>query len=118
MQHKPSVFPVLFSLVLMVFVVFLIWYIPSVEARKFQLEDLGKSLETSQGRERKQQYEYDQTVAEIPEVQEKLDLLIPESEAAQQEVDQLKQERKQLREEKKRLEALLSEQPAEEDAHE
>ena len=53
---------------MLLFVVFLIWYLPSVGQRRFMLEDVRKSLETSQGRERKQQYEYDETVAALPEV--------------------------------------------------
>lgn len=115
MKHKFSVF---FSLILIVFVAFIIWYIPALEARSFQLQDLSKSLETSRGRERKQQYEYDQTMEEFPVVQEKLALISPESEAAQSEVDALKQQRKELREKKKALEALITGNAAEDEAHE
>ena len=71
------------------------------------VDDLQKSLETSQGRERKQQYEYDKVVSEIPEIQAELDLIRPQTEAAEQEVSELKAERKKLRNEKKELEQQL-----------
>ena len=107
MKKSRSVFPVLFSLVMFIFVLFLAWYLPSVGARRFLLEDVQKSLETSQGRERKQQHEYDEAVAGLPEVQAELDRVLPLSEAAQQEVKDLKAERKKLREEKQQLESDL-----------
>lgn len=104
MKHR-SFLPFLFSVIMLLFVVFLIWYLPSVGQRRFMLEDVRKSLETSQGRERKQQYEYDETVAALPEVQAELDRIIPLSEAAGEEVKALKEERKQLRNELKELQS-------------
>ena len=65
MKHK-SCLPVLFTLVMLACVLFLVWYLPAIGQRRFSLEDVQKSLETSLGRERKQQYEYDETVAAIP----------------------------------------------------
>lgn len=107
MNKKPSLFPVLFASVMLLFVLFLVWYLPALDERVFMLQDVRQSIETSQGRERKQQYEYDETVAAIPEIQAELDRVIPLEEAAQQEVQALKEERKQLRQQKKELEALL-----------
>ena len=85
-------------------VIFVICYLPAVNSLRFRLEDVGKSLETSQGRERKQQYEYDEAAAAIPEVQAELDRMIPLNDQAKQELQDLKAERKKLRKEKKSLE--------------
>lgn len=107
MKHK-SFLPVLFSIVMLVSVVFLIWYLPASGQLRFDLEDTQKSLETSQGRERKQQYEYDETVAAIPVTEAELERLSPLVESAQKEVKELKKERKKLRNEKKKLESTDS----------
>ena len=105
MKRKGSFLPVLFTVVMLVFVFFIAWYLPSSGHLRFRLEDIQKSLETSQGRERKQQHEYDEVVAAIPEIQAELDRILPLSEAAKQEVKDLKTERKKLRQEKKDLES-------------
>ena len=110
-QHR--FFPAFFTVVMLIAVLFLAWYIPAVCERGFQLEDVRKSLETSQGRERKQQYEYDETVAAIPEAEAELARIAPLAEAAQKEVKELKKERKQLRKEKKELEGSFSDDPQE-----
>ena len=107
-MKRRSFIPVLVSVVMLICVFFLVWYLPSVGMRRFKLEDVQKSLETSQGRERKQQHEYDETVAAIPETEAELERILPLSEAAREEVRQLKKERKQLRQEKKELEGTDS----------
>lgn len=104
MKGKP-VLPILFSIVMLICVLFVTWYLPAIGQRRFQLDDVRKSLETSQGRERKQQYEYDQTVAAIPETEAELERVLPLAEAAKEEAKALKKERKNLRSEKKELEA-------------
>ena len=104
MKQKRSFLPAVFTLVMLACVLFVVWYVPAVHALRFQLQDVQKSLETSQGRERKQQYEYDKTVASLPEVQAELERIIPLSEAASLEVQTLKEKRKELRDEKKMLE--------------
>ena len=98
-------FTVLFSIIMLVFVLFVAWYLPAVGTVRFQLDDTRKSLETSRGRERKQQHEYDEVVAAIPEVQAELDSILPLSTSAAEEVKKLKEEKKQLKEKKKELEA-------------
>ena len=108
MKKRSSLLPVLFSIVMIVFVLFIIWFLPSVSNRRFLLDDIRKSLETSRGRERKQQYEYDETVAAIPEAEAELDRLTPLTEAAEAEVKELKKERKKLRNEIKDLESTSS----------
>ena len=115
-MSRKSFFPFLFSLIMLAAVLFLAWYIPAVSSRAFQLDDLQKSLETSRGRERKQQYEYEKVVAEIPEIQAELDQVQPQTEAAEAEFDELKAERKKLRKEKKELEKQLGETSGQEDS--
>ena len=70
----------------------------------FQMEDLSLSLETSRGRERKQQAEYDEVTAQLPLTRAELEEAQPLADAAAEEVRGLKEERKRLRAEKKELE--------------
>ena len=105
---RRSGFPAFFAFVMLVFVLFLIWYIPAVSQRSFLLLDSQQSLETNQGRERKQQYEYDKVAAEIPEIRSELEQILPETEAAQQELETLRDQKKKLKKEKKELEKRLS----------
>jgi len=65
----------------------------------FQLDDTARSLETSRGRERKQQAEYDEAAAAIPQVREELEEVRPLAQEAKENVKKLKEERKRLREE-------------------
>ena len=102
-----------FVTIMLLFVLFVFWYVPSDASLRFQLQDVQKSYETSQGRERKQQKEYDDAAAAIPETEAEIAGIKPKSEAAQQEVTELKEQRKQLRNEKKELEALLENQAQE-----
>ena len=120
MKRLYASFPVIFAVVMLVFALFLAWYVPSVSVRVFELEDISKSLETSHGRERKQQSEYDQAVAERPAVQEKLDQILPLLETAEQENKELKALRKELRAQKKALEDELNaaKEAGKDDAHE
>ena len=113
-----SLFPVIFTVILLACVLFVAWYLPSSDALRFRIEDVKKSLETSQGRERKQQHEYDEVVAAVPAVQAELDSVMPLAEAAKQEVKDLKEERKKLREEKKELESLAESSSVEVADHE
>ena len=96
-----------FVLVMLLFVLFIFWYVPSESSLRFQLQDVGKSLETSQGRERKQQKEYDEAAEAIPETEAEIARVLPLAEAAQKEVNDLKAQRKQLRNEKNELELIL-----------
>ena len=116
LMKRKTIFPFLFSLIMLAAVLFLVWYVPAVSGRAFQLEDLQKSLETSQGRERKQQFEYDKVVSEIPEIQAELDLIQPQTDAAEKEFSELKAERKKLKKEKKELEKQLGQTSGQEDS--
>ena len=107
-MKKGSAYAVFFTVIMLICVLFIVWYLPAVSQRRFQLEDVQKSLETSLGRERKQQSEYDETVATLPEVEAELERVLPLTEAAKEEVKSLKKERKALRKEKKELEGTDS----------
>ena len=107
MKTSRSSLPVFFAIVMILFVLFIVWYLPSSGELRFRIDDVGKSIETSRGRERKQQYEYDETVSAIPEVQAEIDRVRPLAEAAALEITELKAERKRLRAVKKDLDAQL-----------
>ncbi len=107
-MKKGSAYAVFFTVIMLICVLFIVWYLPAVSQRRFQLEDTQKSLETSLGRERKQQSEYDETVAALPEVEAELERVLPLTEAAKEEVKSLKKERKALRKEKKELDGTDS----------
>ena len=109
MKTRRSPLVPVFACVMLVFVLFMLWYVPAVSSLRFDLADARLSLETSQGRERKQQYEYDQTVAGFEPVRAELAQVQPQTEAAKQKVDELKALRKELRQEKKDLESRLNE---------
>ena len=112
-MKKSGKMTVLFIVIMLICVFFIVWYLPAVSQRLFQLDDIQKSLETSMGRERKQQSEYDETVALIPAVEAELERVLPLTEAAKEEVKSLKKERKSLRKEKKELEGAGSSIPQE-----
>jgi len=108
MKSKPNILVGCFVVIMILSVVFVSWYVPASGSLRYRIGDAEKSLETSKGRERKQQHEYDETLAEIPVVQDEVDRIAPLAEAAAQEKEALKKERKALREEKKKLEEELS----------
>lgn len=112
-MKKNRTLTVLFTVIMLICVLFIVWYLPAVSQRRFQLVDIQKSLDTSLGRERKQQSEYDETVALIPEVEAELERVLPLTDAAKEEVKSLKKERKALRKEKKELEGSGSSDPQE-----
>ena len=116
MKKTGSFFRFLFVLVMIFCVLFTLWYIPSVHERRFILQDTRSRLESMQGQVRKQQYEYDQTVAALPEVQAELDRITPLNEDAENTVRTLKEERKRLRNEKKELTALAEDAGQKEDS--
>lgn len=115
MKKSGSVFSNLFVLLLLVCVLFIAWYIPSVRSLRSGLEETKSRVVSMQGQVRKQQYEYDQIVAELPEVQAELDRVTPLNDAAETEVKELKAERKKLRKEKKELEAQADSSTVKED---
>lgn len=87
----------IFIVGMLAFCVFMAWHTWTVYGLRFQVEDLSLTLETNGQRVRKQQYEYDQVVAALPETQAQLTLIQPDSDAMVQAVDELKDQRKALR---------------------
>lgn len=108
MKRRKSVFPVIFVLVMLLCVLFIAWYLPTVSDLRYRLQDANISLETSQGRERKQQHEYDETVEALAEAREELARVQPLADQAAEEKNAMKEERKALRQEKKELEEKLN----------
>ena len=93
----------IFTGMLLLFCLFLAWYVPTRADLDFRLADIQLSLETSYGRERKQQYEYDEVTAELPVTRAELAETQPLADEAVATVAALKEERKQLRREKEEL---------------
>ena len=113
MQRMPGWFRAVFVTVMLLTCAILCWYAASQYQLRFQVADLTLSLDTSRQREVKQQYEYDQVVAEIPLVQAQVAELEPQAAAAQAIEKDLRAQRKALRAEnadlQKQLESLQAE---------
>ena len=110
MRKTPAWLVRLFLGVMVFFCLFLTAFVLLRANLTFQLADLSLSLETSRGRERKQQVEYDQVQAKLPLTRAELEETQPLADAAVETVRQLKEERKGLRAEKKELETAAAEQ--------
>ena len=93
-----------FAAVMLLFCLFLAWYVPTNARLDQRIDDLERSIESARGRERKQQKEYEEITARLPEAKAELEETQPLAEAAAAEVEALKAERKLLREEKQKLE--------------
>ncbi len=96
-----------FILIMFLFVLFLAVWTPLNARQSARLQEARMSLETSQGRERKQQHEYDQVLEELPKARQELAEIQPRTDEALQLVADLKAQRKDLRATKKELEAQL-----------
>lgn len=113
MNRRKSLFPVFFVLVMLLCVLFVAWYLPSVSDLRFRLQDAQISLETSQGRERKQQHEYDEAVEALAAAREELSLVQPLADQAAEEKKAMKEERNSLRKTKKELEESMGSEGSE-----
>ena len=100
-------FTVFFVIIMMISCLWLIVWVPLNAYLDFRLSEAAMDLETSQGRKRKQDFEYNQVVEAIPLTRQELDEAQPRADSLLQEVTDLKASRKELRAEKKRLEELL-----------
>ena len=112
-RNTKTAWVVIFTAVMLAFCLYMVWYVPAMSALEFQLQDVTASLETSRGRERKQQYEYDEVIEKLPKTRAELAETQPKADEAADRVAALKEERKALREEKERLETLAASQEAE-----
>ncbi len=94
-----------FVAVMLAFALLLAAWVPLRTQLDERLADTALSLETSQGRERRQTLEYNRVSTDLPAARARLAELQPQADAAAREVDELKERRRALREEKKALEA-------------
>ena len=108
MKKRFSVFSAFCVVFFFVFAAFMAWYIPSVSSVRSKIVQTQKDLDTSRGREDKQQAEYNRAVEELPVVRAELQEKEPLAEKALKTIDDLKVRRKELRAEKKALEAESS----------
>lgn len=106
----------LFAAVMLLFSLAMALWVPLRARTDFRLADVRLSLETSEGRERKQQAEYAEVSEKLPKVKAELEETKPLAEAAAAEVSALKETRKALRAKKKEIEERETEKPAEEAA--
>ncbi len=96
--HKmPKWFARLFAVLMVIACGLTAWYAYQHEKLTFAIEDVRVSLETSQARERKQQYEYDEVTKALPEAQKELEEIQPKADAAKAEESTLRDQRKALR---------------------
>lgn len=108
MRKITPLFSLVCVLILFFFAVFMAWYLPSMSTLAAKTADIRQSLETSRGRENKQQAEYDKAVEQLPQVQAELLEKQPLAAEAEEKVTALKVRRKELRAEKKELEEKLA----------
>lgn len=97
MQRMPGWFRAVFVAVMFFTCAVLCWYAASQYDLRFQIADLTLSLDTSRQREVKQQYEYDQVVAQLPLTQADVAEQEPLAAAAQAVEKELRAQRKALR---------------------
>ena len=93
----PKWFARLFAIVMILACGFTAWYAYQHEKLTLAIEDVRISLETSQARERKQQYEYNEVTKALPEAKEQLEVIQPQADAAKAEENKLRDQRKTLR---------------------
>ena len=114
MKNRISVFSIFCVVFFFIFAAFMAWYLPSMSSVRSKTVQTQRDLETSRGREDRQQAEYDKAVSELPLVKAELEEKQPLAEEALKTIEDLKVRRMELRAEKKSLEAGSSaEEPAE-----
>ena len=120
MMKQSRWFLCIFAALMGVCTLIFIWQVPASSSMAFRLSEAQLSLETAQGRERKQQAEYDRAVQDIQIAKEQLEAITPKHEEVQAARDAQVAERKELKARKeellKQLAALLPEGAAEEEA--
>ena len=120
MMKQSRWFLCLFAVLMGFCTLVLIWQVPASSSMAFRLSEAQLSLETAQGRERKQQAEYDRAVQDIQAAKEQLEAIMPQHEEVQAARDAQVAERKELKAKKeellKQLAALLPGETAEEEA--
>ena len=118
MKKRISLFSTFCVVFFFVFAAFMAWYIPSISSVRSKTVQTQRDLETSRGREEKQQAEYNKAVEELPVVRAELLEKAPASEEALKTIEDLKTRRKELRAEKKALEAVILQEKSDENTDE
>ena len=112
----------LFAILMGLCTLILIWQVPASSSMEFSLSEARLSLETAQGRERKQQSEYDRAAENIQAAKEQLEAITPQHEEVLAAKDAQVAERKELKARREELQAqiaaLLPAETAEEEAAE
>ena len=96
-QRGSGCFRGLFVTVMLIVCVLLAVFAVDQVRLRAQIADLTLSLETSRGREARQNHEYDEAVAALPVAQAELARVEPLAAAAQAEEKELRQQRKDIR---------------------
>ena len=97
-----------FVIVMGICTLILIWQVPASTSMSFSLSEARLSLETAQGRERKQQAEYDKAFEDIQEAKKQLEDITPQHEAVLAARDAQVAEKKELKARKEELRAQIS----------
>ena len=106
-QPGSGYFRGLFVAVMLVVCVLLAGFSVDQVRLRAQIDDLTLSLETSRGREARQNHEYDEAVAALPLARAELERVAPLAEAAKAEEQELRQQRKDIRAENAALHAQI-----------
>lgn len=112
MQRLPGWFRALFVVVMLFTCAVVAWFAFEQSDLLFRLDDVSRSLDTSRQRMQKQQYEHDQFVAALPEVEAELARVQPLADAAMAQDKALRDQRKALRAEVKELQQQLADAEA------
>ena len=108
MMKQSRWFLCIFAALMGVCTLIFIWQVPASSSMAFRLSEAQLSLETAQGRERKQQAEYDRAVQDIQAAKEQLEAITPQHEEVQAARDAQVAERKELKARKEELLKLLA----------
>lgn len=106
-RRGSGLFRALFVAVMLIVCVLLAGFAVNQVRLRAQIADLTLSLETSRGREARQNHEYDEAITALPEVRAELARVEPLAEAAKAEEKVLRQQRKDIRAEIAALEKQI-----------
>lgn len=97
METRSLAWKFLFAFILLICMLTTVWYTWHSQVLLATQRELSAQLDTSQKREIKQQVEYDQAVADLPVALALAAEIVPQADALQAQVDDLKATRKALR---------------------
>ncbi|MCH5287233.1 MAG: hypothetical protein J1E43_07410 [Christensenellaceae bacterium] len=115
-ERCPGWFRVLFVAAMLLVCALLAFFAVEQVRLRAQIDDLTLSLETSRGREARQNHEYDEAMAALPGARAELERVQPLAEAAKAEEQELRQQRKDIRAENAALQEQVTAAQAELDA--